>query len=442
MFLSGLFLTTVLAVANALYSSSDDVINLTPANFESKVMNSDEVWFVEFYAPWCGHCQQLAPAWKKAATALKGVVKVAAVDANEHNSLGGKYGVRGFPTIKIFGLNKNSPEDYNGARSADGIVNAALDHARKLVQSKMSGKSGSGGGSRSGGGSGGSGNQEDVIELTDSNFESLVINSDDVWLVEFYAPWCGHCKRLAPEWKKAATELKGKVKVGALDADQHKHMAQMYQIQGFPTIKWFASGVKRGPQDAHDYDGSRDASGIVAFALDKVSENIPPPEIKQLLNDESVKEACDEQPICVISFLPHILDSQAAGRNKYINILKELGEKYKKKLWGWIWSEAAAQMDIEQALEVGGFGYPALVAINAKKAKYVLMRGAFTKEGIDEFLRAIAVGRGRTAPLRNEKIPKATKVDAWDGKDGQLPVEDDNDDTVADVDDKKKKTEL
>lgn len=65
-----------------------------------------------------------------------------------------------------------------------------------------------GGKSSGGGGSQGSG---DVVELTDSNFDKLVLNSDDIWLVEFFAPWCGHCKNLAPHWEEAATELKGKV---------------------------------------------------------------------------------------------------------------------------------------------------------------------------------------------------------------------------------------
>lgn len=63
---------------------------------------------------------------------------------------------------------------------------------------------------------------KDVIELTDDNFDNIVMNSDDMWLIEFYAPWCGHCKNLAPIWASAATELKGKVKLGAIDATANR----------------------------------------------------------------------------------------------------------------------------------------------------------------------------------------------------------------------------
>ena len=98
------FLSVVVAMTNlatALYSKKDKVVELTPDNFDHRVKDSDGVWIVEFYAPWCGHCKNLAPEYKKAANALSGIVGVGAVDCDVHKSLCGQYGVRGFPTIKV-----------------------------------------------------------------------------------------------------------------------------------------------------------------------------------------------------------------------------------------------------------------------------------------------------------------------------------------------------
>ena len=57
-----------------------------------------------------------------------------------------------------------------------------------------------------------------MIELTDKNFDELVFGSKDIWMVEFYAPWCGHCKNLQPEWEEAATKMKAGVRFGKVDA--------------------------------------------------------------------------------------------------------------------------------------------------------------------------------------------------------------------------------
>ena len=66
------------------------------------------------------------------------------MNADEHKSLGGQYGVQGFPTIKIFGANKKKPEDYNGNRNAQGFVDAGLAAAKKLVNAQLGGKSSGG----------------------------------------------------------------------------------------------------------------------------------------------------------------------------------------------------------------------------------------------------------------------------------------------------------
>jgi len=416
-----------------LYSKGDAVIDLTPANFDSKVTNGEGVWIVEFYAPWCGHCKNLVPEYKKAAKALKGVVKMGAVNADEHRSLGGQFGVQGFPTIKIFGANKKKPEDYNGQRTAQGFIDAGLAAAKKLVNAQLGGKSGGGGGGgSSSNANAGPGEGKDVVELTDANFKKKVLDSDKGWLVEFYAPWCGHCKSLAGPWADAASQLKGKMNLGALDATQHGSTAQEYEVRGYPTIKYFAPGSS----EPEDYEGGRTASDIVRWAEEKAADAIEPPEVKQILSSKDVESACGEHPLCVIAFLPHILDCQASCRNAYLADLTKLGDKYKKKQWGWLWSEAVAQPELEAAVDVGGFGYPAMVVVSQKKMKYSILTGSFGYDGINEFLRDLSYGKGRTNPVRGAAIPKISKVEAWDGKDGELPVEEEIDLSDVDLDDK------
>jgi protein disulfide-isomerase A6 len=114
--------------------------------------------------------------------------------------------------------------DYNSGRDADSIRKFCLDETVKQVnkRTKDGKKKDAGGSSQSGGSSGGGGaaTDKDVYVLTDANFEQTVYGSKDIWLVEFYAPWCGHCKALEPEWNASASQLKGKVKFGKVDATE------------------------------------------------------------------------------------------------------------------------------------------------------------------------------------------------------------------------------
>merc|ERR1711937_658750 len=422
-----LFLPSILA----FYGSSDKVVNLTPSNFSEKVTKSDELWLVEFYAPWCGHCKSLTPAWKQAAEELDGVFNVGAVDADKHRSLGGQFGVQGFPTIKIFGANKKSPKDYKGGRDASSIVDSAFKELRQMVKDKKNG-----GGSSGGSNSGGNNNQQkkkssnvgdkDVVILTDQNFDDLVINSEDPYIVEFYAPWCGHCQRLEPEWNEAASELKaktnGKVKLGKVDCTVEQGLQQRFGVQGFPTIKVFNAGMKSSPEE---YNAGRTASDIIQVGLTMYESVRDPPELRQLLDQESFDDKCGNAQLCIISILPHILDDQAAGRNQRLELLKTLIEKYKARNWEWFWAEGAQQEGLENLFGIGGFGYPAMAAINTRKQIRSTMTGAFGESGINDFLKSLAAGRAGRNTAAFTEIPPIAVTEPWDGQDGALPEEED-----------------
>merc|ERR1712216_833072 len=77
--------------------------------------------------------------------------------------------------------------------------------------------------------------------LTTSNFEQHLKDHQHT-LVEFYAPWCGHCKKLAPEYEKAASKLKGSAALGKVDATTEKELTAKYNITRFPTMLWFEDG--------------------------------------------------------------------------------------------------------------------------------------------------------------------------------------------------------
>lgn len=114
-----------------------------------------------------------------------------------------------------------------------------------------------------------------------NNYKDLVINSDQDVLVEFYAPWCGHCKNLAPKYEELAKlyfdnpEYASKVIVAKVDATANDVPDE---IQGFPTIKLFVAGKKDSPID---YQGSRTVEDLANFIRDngshKVDAYVPPP---------------------------------------------------------------------------------------------------------------------------------------------------------------------
>lgn len=214
--------------------------------------------------------------------------------------------------------------------------------------------------------------------------------------------------------------------MGALDATVHQQTAAKYGIRGYPTIKFFPAG-RKDHSSAEEYDGGRTANDIIAWALNKYADSIPAPEVIELTEQKQLDDACEGKSLCILSVLPNILDCQSQCRNAYLDTLRKMADKYKKQLWGWLWTEAVKQPELENALGIGGFGYPAMAAVNSRKGKYIVLRGSFSETGIHEFLRDLSMGRGSTSSIPNGKLPSVVKTEPWDGKDGELIVEEDID---------------
>ena len=103
----------------------------------------------------------------------------------------------------------------------------------------------------------------DVVVLTPENFDQIVDGSSPV-LIDFYAPWCGFCKKLDPEWDDLAKRVKeggDKVIIAKIDASEHSSFASRYPVSGFPTLIYFPNG----PKSNQPYEGDRDLDSFIEF---------------------------------------------------------------------------------------------------------------------------------------------------------------------------------
>ena len=108
-----------------------------------------------------------------------------------------------------------------------------------------------------------------VLTITDSTIDAAIKDYPSI-LIEFYAPWCGHCKRLAPEYEKAADMLKASGSsgvVGKVDSTVEKTAAGAWSIRGYPTLLYFENG-----QMIEKYAGGRTAEDIVKYMTEKAEK--------------------------------------------------------------------------------------------------------------------------------------------------------------------------
>lgn len=238
-----LSISTLLTVsAAALLSASclveakkSNVLDLTTSKAFDAAIGKGQGALVEFFAPWCGHCKKLAPTFEELADAFaskKDKVIIAKVDADNNRALGKAHGVQGFPTLKWFPPHSTEGETYTGIRDLKALTGYVTEMSS--VKSNIRPPP-----------------PPAAKQLTKANFDDVVLNEEHDVLVEFYAPWCGHCKNLAPIYDKVASTFENEKDciVAQMDADDasNRDIAQRYGVSGFPTlmVSTFSSGMLR-----------------------------------------------------------------------------------------------------------------------------------------------------------------------------------------------------
>ncbi|OBT38796.1 hypothetical protein VE00_10637 [Pseudogymnoascus sp. WSF 3629] len=222
------------ATAAGLYPKSSAVLQVDAKNYDRLIAKSNYTSIVEFYAPWCGHCKSLQPAYENAAKKLAGLAKVAAVNCDEdiNKQFCGSMGVQGFPTLKIVkpGKKFGKPivEDYQGAREAKPIIEA--------VSAKIA---------------------NHVSKITDKELDAFMAENVDTHKAILFTEKGSTSSLL----KAIAIDFLGGIKVAQIRSKEARAV-EMFSVEKFPTIVLLPAG---NGASATTYDGELKKDDIVKF---------------------------------------------------------------------------------------------------------------------------------------------------------------------------------
>ncbi|KYN06001.1 Thioredoxin domain-containing protein 5 [Cyphomyrmex costatus] len=225
---------------------------LTKDTFEKHVSFGHH--FVKFYAPWCGHCQKLAPIWDELANSLRNddAVSISKIDCTQHLSICGQFDIKGYPTL-LWIENGKKMNKYTGQRTHEELKTYVTMMLGKNAENESNQKLENTDGIPSA-----------MLSLTADSFKQGI--EKGLSFVKFFAPWCGHCKRLAPTWEELGKKFFGNDNVNIIKVDctldVSKQLCNEQEVDGFPTLYLYHNGRK-----VSEYNGSRNLDDLYDFIM-------------------------------------------------------------------------------------------------------------------------------------------------------------------------------
>ncbi|GLJ44262.1 hypothetical protein SUGI_0925500 [Cryptomeria japonica] len=203
-----------------------------------------------------------------------------------------------------------------------------------------------------------------VIELDDSNFDSAISTFDYI-LVDFYAPWCGHCQRLSPQLDSAASVLADGDKpivLAKINADKFTGIASKYEVSAYPTLKFFIKGFPT------DYTGPRKAELLIPY-LKKMAA----PDVSILKSNREIQEFIEGSNKIFPMFIGFDINE---------SLLAGLAKQYKKRAW----FAVAEDFTDEVMMEYDFDKKPALLALRPEYREQDTFYGPFEGGFLNEFI--------------------------------------------------------
>lgn len=310
-------------------------------NFESHIKTGHH--FIKFYAPWCGHCQHLAPVWEELAKTFEydDWLTVSKVDCTKLTSVCIENGVKGYPTLMFFADGKKI-EEYNGARDHNSLKQFVMKQKEDFIQ-----------------------RDNFVVDLTEESFISGI--SSGAHFVMFSDRDCQPCRAFDADWNSLAHHFSDqRVTFEKIDCANHRDFCGSQMIYSYPTLVFYKDGIR-----LEKFDGERNINNLINFVItmkDKSAvDGILPDEVSFVLDLHS------------LNYL-----NQIENGFVFVNFLKPWCE-FCKNLAP-IWEELAKKLSFDQSVTIAKVdcsisdsicdrydvkGYPTMILFYGGTIKYI-----------------------------------------------------------------------